>query len=642
MVMKKTVKYFLIISLLASWACREEYLLDETPPAEDEAAFTYSPDEENDNIIHFSNSSNNFIKVWDLGNGSTVKGASATGVYPDSGTYVVKLTVYSAGGSTASTQEIYIAQSDPTLLDKPIFNMLTGGAGSPEGKTWVIDSAVAGHFGVGPNPSDAAQGDVPNYYAAAPNEKAGGGMYDDRYTFRLAGYDFTQQTNGDIYLNGGQAGDFPGAAESPVGDMTAPYTAPDNLTWTLSEPEGEYPVLTINSGGFIGYYTGVSTYQIVKLEENEMFLRYLDEAAPDLAWYLRLIPEGYESGGEEPEPEPEPENIALPLSFEEVEPVFNVFGGSSYTFVDNPDASGINTSETVLETVHGGETWAGLFVDLTNPLDVSMVNMISLKVWAPQTGTFRLKLENVDDSNDFVEIDQEVTVANAWEELKFDVSEVPSSVYARVVLFPGWDVSNAGTFYIDDISLAVESLAVTEETITGGSERTWKLMPASGSFGVGPVRGSDSYWPNGGDLSAERPCLFNDQFIFRSGGEYEYNAQGDLYAEPYMGVEAGCMDETALEGTDAEAWTSGVHSFSFTPATDTEPAYLSVTGTGAFIALPKAHNGGEYAAAPPPADATVTYEILSYIENLSGDILTLTVDVTEDGSAFWTFVLVAE
>jgi hypothetical protein len=67
-----------------------------------------------------------------------------------------------------------------------------------------------------------------------------------------------------------------------------------------------------------------------------------------------------------------------------------------------------------------------------------------------------------------------------------------------------------------------------------------------------------------------------------------------------------------------------------------------VTGTGAFIALPKAFNGGEYAAAPPVGDRTVTYEVLSYVKVGSTETLAITVDISGDGSSFWNFTLVAQ
>jgi len=71
-------------------------------------------------------------------------------------------------------------------------------------------------------------------------------------------------------------------------------------------------------------------------------------------------------------------------------------------------------------------------------------------VWAPDTGTFRLKLEDQAAPSQFVEIDQPVTVAQAWTELTFDLSGV-GTLYDRLVIFPGWTVPNAGTFHVDNI-----------------------------------------------------------------------------------------------------------------------------------------------------------------------------------------------
>ncbi len=100
--------------------------------------------------------------------------------------------------------------------------------------------------------------------------------------------------------------------------------------------------------------------------------------------------------------------------------------------------------------MHGNETWAGLFVDLDAQLDFTTANQIKLMVWAPDTGTFRLKLENSAATSQFVEQDQPVTVAQAWTELTFDLTGA-ATLYDRVVLFPGWGVSNAGTFHVDNI-----------------------------------------------------------------------------------------------------------------------------------------------------------------------------------------------
>ena len=140
------------------------------------------------------------------------------------------------------------------------------------------------------------------------------------------------------------------------------------------------------------------------------------------------------------------------MTFESVEPLWEAFGNSSYEYIANPDPSGINTSSRVLQTVHGNETWAGLFVNLKEHLDFTSGGAtITLKVWAPVTGVMRIKLENIDKTSEFIEKDVDITAAEAWTEVSIDFSEAELNKYARLVLFPGWDVADAGTFYIDEI-----------------------------------------------------------------------------------------------------------------------------------------------------------------------------------------------
>jgi len=208
-------------------------------------------------------------------------------------------------------------------------------------------------------------------------------------------------------------------------------------------------MISLSGSSFIGFWTGVQDYRIINISDTSLWLQYTD-ISDGLLWYLRLIPEGFVSSGGGGGGVVN--SYSLPLDFESVEPILTTFGNSSYAYISNPDQSGINTSSMVLETVHGNETWAGLFVDLDTPLDFSAATMISVKVWAPITGDFRIKIENSSNTNDFVEVDGVVTNANTWEEITVDFSAASSGVYDRLVLFPGWDVANAGTFYLDDIS----------------------------------------------------------------------------------------------------------------------------------------------------------------------------------------------
>lgn len=108
---------------------------------------------------------------------------------------------------------------------------------------------------------------------------------------------------------------------------------------------------------------------------------------------------------------------ALPIDFELNPPVFIAFGNSTYSVLANPDMSGLNTSATVLQTVHGNETWAGLFVEITDKLDFTTNTLIEVMVWAPVAGTMRLKLEDKTNNSLFWEADQPITVASQWTQL---------------------------------------------------------------------------------------------------------------------------------------------------------------------------------------------------------------------------------
>lgn len=449
--MKKLALIFLSLSLFTFQSCQKDLEELGAPPTAADAAFTYSASPESDNIIIFKASNPDVITQWNFGNNTLGVGLEAKGIYTTANTYTVTLTVFNKGGSASSSQEIVIAQDDLSLLDDPIFTFLTGGVeiGS---KTWVIDSNYAGHFGVGPNPSDATIGDFPNYYEAGANEKVGSGMYDDKYIFTLAGFRFDMITHGDVFIDDLQASNFPGATDL-TDDKIAPYENQLDKSWRISQ-EDEI-ILTLSSGAFIGFNTGSKDYKIVSINDNEMFIRQADEGDNALAWYHRLVVEGYDSGDGNIDTTGnggggDTNLFSLPMDFELIEPVFSPFGNSTYTVIDNLDTSGINTSARVMETVHGNELWAGIAVSLTEALDFSTQTTITFKLWAPVTGNVLVKLEEQTNAQSFVEIEIPVTTANQWIEITADFAGEPT-LYDKLVLFPGWNNGDAETFYIDDI-----------------------------------------------------------------------------------------------------------------------------------------------------------------------------------------------
>jgi len=151
--------------------------------------------------------------------------------------------------------------------------------------------------------------------------------------------------------------------------------------------------------------------------------------------------------------------LTLPVDFENLDVSFTGFGNAEAEIIDNPDASGINTSSRVGQFVKadGAETWGGVFFDLDSPIDFVAGEKIQMKVWSPVVGAnVLLKLENLADSDTFVELQVPTTVASEWEVLEFDFTGVDASNdYQRVVLF--FDFGNNGTgnpYYFDDLELA--------------------------------------------------------------------------------------------------------------------------------------------------------------------------------------------
>ncbi len=130
------------------------------------------------------------------------------------------------------------------------------------------------------------------------------------------------------------------------------------------------------------------------------------------------------------------------------------------TIVDNPHSSGINTSNRVAQMVkNAGQTWAGSYLTLGDPIDFSAGKIFKMKVYSPRIGAkVLLKVENLTDGGISHEVEVATTVADQWEELTFDYSAVnDSNSYQKVVLIfdngTAGDGSSDFTFLFDDIEL---------------------------------------------------------------------------------------------------------------------------------------------------------------------------------------------
>jgi hypothetical protein len=133
-------------------------------------------------------------------------------------------------------------------------------------------------------------------------------------------------------------------------------------------------------------------------------------------------------------------------------------GSITISYAENPDASGINTSDQVVEVVQtaGIEPWAGFFFDLSEKIDFSTNQTVQIKVYSPGAGqNVNLKLEDKADGSISKEIVVMTTVANEWEELSFAFSSGDSDKFDRVVLFFDFQGPRDATttHYFDDITI---------------------------------------------------------------------------------------------------------------------------------------------------------------------------------------------
>ncbi len=162
----------------------------------------------------------------------------------------------------------------------------------------------------------------------------------------------------------------------------------------------------------------------------------------------------------------------LPVSFESPSITYDAFGFGNLVaeVIANPDASGDNTTATVLHLNKptNAETWAGVAMPLAQGIDFSGTSIISMKVWSPAAGVpFRFKIEDLSsipmgggNPTVFAEIIMNTTVANTWETLTFDMAgdaTFDATVnYNQIVIFPNVDLAGTGaSYYIDDIQTAM-------------------------------------------------------------------------------------------------------------------------------------------------------------------------------------------
>jgi hypothetical protein len=132
-----------------------------------------------------------------------------------------------------------------------------------------------------------------------------------------------------------------------------------------------------------------------------------------------------------------------------------LFGDNTgVSYIDNPDFSGsVNSSCRVAQvTRFNASPFDNVQIDLANKLDFNTSEGIRMKVWSPVANTpVLLKLEEIGNGGNFVEILQTTGAANTWTELTYDFPPTATPQFNKIVIFFNFNVANAGTYYFDDL-----------------------------------------------------------------------------------------------------------------------------------------------------------------------------------------------
>lgn len=204
-------------------------------------------------------------------------------------TYTVNVVAFGKGGTASNTSfevTVFSNFSDPEAI-----TLLTNGSS----KKWYWAAAVPGHLGVGQNDGDITKNFYPNYYAAAPFEKAGSPdsscLYDNELRFFVENGVLKYELNngGKTFFNAAFLGVGGGSGGS---DLCLNYNTSGVKTVALSPSESLVPAdkkrgtsMTFSDNGFMGYYIGQSTYEIMELTDSKLVVRAVMGGNPALAWY---------------------------------------------------------------------------------------------------------------------------------------------------------------------------------------------------------------------------------------------------------------------------------------------------------------------------------------------------------------------
>ncbi|WP_428228805.1 family 16 glycosylhydrolase [Flavobacterium sp.] len=260
---------------------------------------TAAPNGDGSGMVKLVATADNAISYkYVFSDGSTTNSPSGvfTKRFTKTGVNKYTVTVIATGKAGIATSIITEVEVRSDFKDDEAVELLTDGTS----KKWYWSASEPGHLGVGQNDSDATKNYFPNYYSAGAFEKAASPasscLYDNVLTFSKEGdqLKFELDNGGATFFNasfasvaGGSSPDDACLTYNTAGKKTVLLSPSESFVMANPDHATQTRGTTMNfsDGGFMGYYIGQSSYEILSITANRMVVRAVMGGNPGLAWY---------------------------------------------------------------------------------------------------------------------------------------------------------------------------------------------------------------------------------------------------------------------------------------------------------------------------------------------------------------------
>lgn len=255
-------------------------------------------------FVNFSATSNDEISyTFDFGDGNSVvaPSGSVTHRYTTTGinTYTVVASAIGTGGVKSSTSmevEVFSSFSDIDAVEM-LSGSVIGGS-----KTWYWAANVAAHVGLGPYEDDYGNGEFawPAWWnSIGPWDEEKSCMYTNEFVFTRLEEGLTfEQTVGPAFVPGTYAGVIGVDGDTCHDESVVSTSGLKNVSFFPSSSkaalEGTYndepyrgTSFEISDGGFMGWYAGASSYDIISVTDDLLYVRYVEVGNVNV-WYQLL------------------------------------------------------------------------------------------------------------------------------------------------------------------------------------------------------------------------------------------------------------------------------------------------------------------------------------------------------------------